>query len=81
MMLMFYMCPIVYSADMILDKFLPLFKLNPMFHIIEYYRQILYYKQNPNIASLLWLLGICIIILVLGLMVFKKLEKRFAEEL
>lgn len=81
MMLMFYMCPIVYSADMIPDKFLPLFKLNPMFHIIEYYRQILYYKQNPNIASLLWLLGICIIILVLGLMVFKKLEKRFAEEL
>lgn len=81
MMLMFYMCPIVYSADMIPDKFLPLFKLNPMFHIIEYYRQILYYKQNPNIISLLWLLGICIIILVLGLMVFKKLEKRFAEEL
>ena len=81
MMLMFYMCPIVYSADIIPDKFLPLFKLNPMFHIIEYYRQILYYKQNPNIASLLWLLGICIIILVLGLMVFKKLEKRFAEEL
>lgn len=81
MMLMFYMCPIVYSSDMIPNKFLPLFKLNPMFHIIEYYRQILYYKQNPNIISLLWLLGICIIILVLGLIIFKKLEKRFAEEL
>ncbi len=81
MMLMFYMCPIVYSADMIPNKFLPLFKLNPMFHIIEYYRQILYYKQMPNITNLLWLLGICIIILALGLMIFKKLEKRFAEEL
>lgn len=81
MMLMFYMCPIVYSADMIPNKFLPLFKLNPMFHIIEYYRQILYYKQMPNITNLLWLLGFCIIILALGLMIFKKLEKRFAEEL
>ena len=45
MMLMFYLCPIVYSADMIPDKFLPIFKLNPMFHIISYYRTILYDKH------------------------------------
>ena len=45
MMLMFYLCPIVYSADMIPARFLPIFKLNPMFHIISYYRTILYDKH------------------------------------
>ena len=45
MMLAFYLSPIVYSADMIPTKYLPLFKLNPMFHIIKYYRDILYYGK------------------------------------
>ena len=81
MMLMFYMSPIVYSPDMIPDKFLPLFKLNPMFHIINYYREILYYKQVPDVMGILVLLVICIVILVIGYTIFRKLEKRFAEEL
>ena len=81
MMLMFYLCPIVYSADMIPEKFLPLFKLNPMFHIIGYYREILYYQKMPNIGNVLILLGICIVILIFGYLIFRKLEKRFAEEL
>ena len=78
---MFYLCPIVYSADMIPEKFLPLFKLNPMFHIIGYYREILYYQKMPNIGNVLILLGICIVILIFGYLIFRKLEKRFAEEL
>lgn len=81
MMLMFYLSPIVYSSDMIPSKFLPFFKLNPMFHIIKYYRDILYFQEIPNIYSMLSLFLICLIFLVLGYLVFKKLEKRFAEEL
>jgi len=81
MMLMFYLSPIVYSPDMIPDKFLPLFKLNPMFHIISYYREILYYKQIPNIGGIILLFVISIVILIVGYSIFRKLEKRFAEEL
>lgn len=81
MMLMFYMSPIVYSPNLIPSKFLPLFKLNPMFHIINYYRDILYYQQIPNINSVLIMLGVCIIILIIGYLIFEKLQKRFAEEL
>ena len=81
MMLMFYLCPIVYSADMIPDRFLPIFKLNPMFHIISYYRTILYNKEVPNMLSLLVLLAACMLILVIGYLVFQKCKKRFAEEL
>ena len=81
MMLVFYLSPIVYSADMIPSKYLPLFKLNPMFHIIKYYRDILYYGKIPEIGSVLILLFACIIILIIGYLIFRKLEKRFAEEL
>ncbi len=81
MMLAFYLSPIVYSADMIPSKYLPLFKLNPMFHIIKYYRDILYYGKIPEMGSVLLLLFACIIILVVGYLIFRKLEKRFAEEL
>lgn len=80
-MLMFYMSPIVYSADMIPNNLLPLFKLNPMFHIINFYREILYYKQIPSISSIILMFGLCILILILGYAIFRKLEKRFAEEL
>lgn len=81
MMLMFYLCPIVYSSDMIPDKFLPIFKLNPMFHIIEYYRTILYSKQIPNLLHILMLFIACLLVLILGYVIFQKCKKRFAEEL
>lgn len=80
-MLMFYMCPIVYSADMIPAKFLPLFKLNPMFHIIGYYREILYYQRIPDFSGMLILFAVSIIILIIGYKIFNKLQKKFAEEL
>ena len=81
MMLMFYLCPIVYSADMIPNNVLPLFKLNPMFHIISFYREILYYKNVPNIQNILILLVISIVILIFGYLIFDKCKKKFAEEL
>ena len=81
MMLMFYLCPIVYEANMIPAQFLKFFKLNPMFHIISFYRTILYYKEIPNMLEVGELFIVCIIILLLGYKIFKKLQKRFAEEL
>lgn len=81
MMLMFYLCPIVYDANMIPAQFLKFFKLNPMFHIISFYRTILYYKEIPNMLEVGELFIVCIIILLLGYKIFKKLQKRFAEEL
>lgn len=81
MMLMFYACPIVYSPDMIPAKFAPIFKLNPMFNIIGYYRDILYYKRMPDLLNMSELFAICLTILLFGYLIFKKLEKRFVEEL
>lgn len=81
MMLWFYLNPIVYSIEFIPAKWLPLFKLNPMLHIINAYRDILFYQKLPDMANLgIWFL-ISILIAFIGYKIFKKLEKRFAEEL
>ena len=81
MQLMFYLCPIVYEPSMIPSQFLPLFRLNPMFHLMTFYREILYYQKMPNMMAVGKVFLICIGVLVLGYLVFHKLEKRFAEEL
>lgn len=81
MMLMFYLSPIVYSPTMIPKRFLPFFKLNPMWHIIGYYRTILYEGKIPNMNSVFCMFVICFILLILGYLIFKKLKRRFAEEL
>lgn len=81
MMLMFYLCPIVYDSSMIPTNFLNLFKLNPMFHIITFYRTILYDKKIPNMIEIGQIFVICLFILFIGYEIFKKMKKRFAEEL
>lgn len=81
MMLWFYVTPVLYSIDMIPDKFKNILMLNPMTLIITSYREILYYKRIPDIGPLLILGGICIILLIIGYLIFNKCEKKFAEEL
>ena len=80
--LAFYATPILYTAEMFANsKFAIIFKLNPMAYIIESYRNIFYAHEIPGLKSMAILFGICIVLLTISYMVFKKLEKRFAEEI
>lgn len=81
MMLMFYLCPVLYEASMIPDNLIRIFKLNPMFNIIVFYRQIMYEKQFPNLFNVFSSFCVCLAVLFTGYFIFKHLEKRFAEEL
>ena len=81
MMLLFYATPIVYSINTIEGIYAKLLKLNPMCHIVEAYRSIFYYQGIPNLKNLGILLVLSFILCMLGYKLFKKLEKRFAEEI
>ena len=76
-----YLTPVLYSYDIIPDKYRFLFNLNPMTHVINAYRTILYYHEVPDLSTLLSALVMGILVLIVGLFVFSKLKKRFAEEL
>ena len=80
--MLFYATPVLYSASMFSGSKLEwIIKLNPMATIINSYRDIFYYQTMPNIKMLLLVLIAGIVLLYIGLRVFRKLEKGFAEEL
>ena len=81
LMLWMYATPILYNPSMIPANLQVLFKLNPMYHIIVAYRDILYYQTLPNFRDLGIIAVICSIIVFVGYAIFKKCEKRSAEEL
>jgi ABC-2 type transport system permease protein len=77
----FYLTPIVYTTDMVPEKYLGLFNLNPMVPIMEVYRDILYYKQAPNFNGFGSIFIFSIIMIIMGYLIFQKLQKNFVEEL
>ena len=81
MMLLFYATPIVYSINTVDGIYAKLLKLNPMCHIVEAYRSIFYYQGIPNLKNLAILFILSFVLCILGYKLFKKLEKRFAEEI
>jgi ABC-2 type transport system permease protein len=82
-----YLTPVMYGVDQVeqaQDKVGPwlvqLFNINPMTSIIKIYRQILYYKEIPDLKILLLAFGMGILFIVIGEILFTKLQKGFAEE-
>lgn len=79
--MLFYGTPVLYSIDMFPEKFRWILRLNPMTTIIESYRSIFFYKTHPNFGMLFVVFLVSLSILIIGSLVFKKLERGFAEEL
>ncbi len=77
--MLFYATPVLYSSDLFPAKIAWLFKLNPMTTIIDSYRNIFFYKTMPNMQALLIVGLVSIILLIIGKMIFNKLQKGFAE--
>lgn len=79
--LLFYATPVVYSAETIPENFAWMLKINPMTYIIDGYRNIFYNQTMPDIKALLILFVILLFVIVIGYVIFNKLQKGFAEEL
>lgn len=76
-----YLTPIIYPVEMVPEKFIDLFYLNPMTAIVIAYRDILYYKQVPELGTLVNAVLMGVGILIIGRIVFSKLQRGFVEEL
>ena len=76
-----YLTPVLYPIDWVPEKLRPILNINPMTPVITAYREILYYKRIPEFGNLLWALLLGLIVLGIGVLVFNKHQKGFAEEL
>ena len=78
--MLFYATPILYTPDIFPEKISFIINLNPMAHLINAYRDIFYYKTTPDLLSLGLVGLVSIVILLVGYLIFDRLQKGFAEE-
>lgn len=76
-----FLSPVMYSVDQVPEQLLPIYNLNPMTPVITAYREILYYGNIPKLSTLLHAVIFGIIVLIVGVTVFSKLKRHFAEAL
>ena len=80
-LILMYASPIIYTLELVPEKYRPFYMINPITRVIVAYRDIFYYKQVPEFSNIILGLLESIIVLIIGLVVFRKLNKHFAEEL
>lgn len=76
-----FLTPVMYSVDVVPEKMRTVFNLNPMTPVIVAYRDILYYKKIPELGTLVQAVCLGMVLLVVGMVVFSRLKRHFAEEL
>ena len=74
-----FMTPIMYDLSIVPERLMPFFRLNPMTSIVTAYRDILYAGSVPKLETLGVSLGMGILFLAVGFLVFGKLKRRFSE--
>lgn len=76
----FFGTPIVYSLDLVPARYKPFFEANPMAWLIASYQDIWFYKRPPGWAPVAGFAVVAIGMAAIGLAVYRRLSRRFAEE-
>jgi len=76
-----YLTPVLYSLEMVPAGLRRFFKLNPMTAVIEGYHNILYWQKAPYFKLTLYGLVFALGVLMVGELIFARLDDNFAEEL
>ena len=77
----FFISPVCYSISTVPEKYIFYYMLNPVTLVMQIYRKTLLYAESPSAVSLVYILLSACVLLILGAVIFKRLERRFAEEL
>ncbi len=72
-----YATPIFYPFEMLPPWMQAAEFFNPMYHYLTFFRDIMMWNVNPGGKECLLCLGIALITLAVGLLVFRKLEHKF----
>lgn len=80
-MFIMYASAIFYPIDIIPEPYVSYLKLNPILWIIEQFRDFFIYGIFPNIMNIINSLLLSTIILVIGIIIFKKFESKVTLKL
>jgi len=74
-----YASPVVYSINMVPERWRTLYSLNPMVGVIEGFRWALLGKATPSFLAIGMGTGVVVLLLLGGLLYFKWMERTFAD--
>ncbi len=72
-----YATPLFYPVDILPDWAAPLMQYNPMYHYVSYFRDLILNGTVPGLQENLLCLGMAVVAFAIGLIIFKKTEKKF----
>lgn len=72
-----YATPLFYPMSILPDWMQSFMEFNPMYHYVTYLREIALWGQTPGLQENLICFAIGVIALIIGFVVFRKLEKKF----
>lgn len=73
----FYLCPIIYSVDMVPKKFGFFFRFNPIVYSLNEFRLAIYYGLLPSAQSVAMTLGVGFASLYVGYRIFRRYQGTF----
>jgi len=77
----FFLSPIFYDVSLIPPRFRSLYSMNPVTSLIESTRSIFLLHQLPSLSDCVTIVVSVVVFVLIGFIVFRRLERRFAEEL
>lgn len=77
--ILFYGTPVIYSINIIPDRFFKLVLANPLTGLIDSYRKILLQGQPPNAYYLSSSIITGVILAIIGYWFYKRVDKKFAD--
>lgn len=74
-----YATPIIYPVTILKDhpKLMLLMSLNPMYYFVEYFRKVVLYAELPGLKDNLVCIGVSLVMLGVGILVFKQKQDKF----
>ena len=74
-----YATPIVYPISIVPVEWRALFSINPMVGVIEGFRWAVFDKGNPNVIAIGISFAVISLLLIGGLVFFRRMEQSFAD--
>lgn len=72
-----YATPLFYPVEILPDWAAPIMQYNPMYHYVSYLRDLILSGTVPGLQENLLCLGMAVAAFAIGLLIFKKTEKKF----
>ena len=80
-MIFFFITPMYFTLDDVSGIFEKIILLNPFTYYVEAYHQIIYYGMYPSTSIMIMCAIMPVVSIILGIVVFRKLRRGFAERL